>query len=64
MYCSQLLTVHSDVSEGGDDPKKKRKKRKGRGKGTQKPQTDPPSIPIVELFTDGNEGFFVRISHY
>jgi len=53
MYCLQLLNIHFDVSEGGDDPKKKRKKRKGRGKGTQKPQTDPPSIPIVELFADG-----------
>lgn len=42
-----------DLDEGGDDPKKKKKKRKSRGKGTPKPQTDPPSIPIVELFTDG-----------
>jgi hypothetical protein len=53
MYRLWLLDIHFNVS-GGDDPKKKRKKRKGRGKGTQKPQTDPPSIPIVELFTDGN----------
>jgi hypothetical protein len=57
MYCLKLLNIHFDVSEGGDDPKKKRKKRKGRGKGTQKLQMDPPSIPIVELFTDGNLRF-------
>jgi len=54
MYCLQLMNIHFDVSEVGDEAKKKRKKRKGRGKVTQKPQTDPPSIPIVEVFTDGN----------
>jgi hypothetical protein len=49
-----MLNLHFIIPEGGDDPKKKKKKRKSRGKGTPKPQTDPPSIPIVELFTDGN----------
>ncbi|KAJ9601639.1 hypothetical protein L9F63_000172 [Diploptera punctata] len=40
--------------EEPEDAKKKRKKRKGRGgKGNQKQQTDPPSIPIAELFSDG-----------
>jgi hypothetical protein len=47
------MNLHLIVSEGGDDPKKKRKKRKGRGKGSQKLQTDPPSIAIAELFSDG-----------
>jgi hypothetical protein len=45
--------LHFIISEAGEDAKKKRKKRKGRGKGNQKPQTDPPSIPIAELFLDG-----------
>lgn len=43
----------NDLDEGGEDAKKKRKKRKGRGKGNQKPQTDPPTIPVSELFPDG-----------
>jgi methionyl aminopeptidase len=47
------MNLHINISEGGDDAKKKRKKRKGRGKGSQKLQTDPPSIPIAELFPDG-----------
>nr|KAG5686346.1 hypothetical protein BaRGS_008360 [Batillaria attramentaria] len=37
-------------SAGGDAKKKKKKKKKG---GT-KEQTDPPSIPVCELFPDGN----------
>ncbi|XP_003700420.1 methionyl aminopeptidase und [Megachile rotundata] len=38
-----------------EDAKKKRKKRKSRGKaGGVKQQTDPPSIPVSELFPDGN----------
>ncbi|XP_065173686.1 methionine aminopeptidase 2 [Atheta coriaria] len=38
-----------EVTEGSADKKKKRKKKKG-GKPTQ---TDPPSVPIVDLFPDG-----------
>lgn len=39
-----------------EDAKKKKKKRKPRGKtgGGIKQQTDPPSIPVSELFPDGN----------
>ncbi|XP_076447932.1 methionine aminopeptidase 2-like [Babylonia areolata] len=36
---------------GGDGASKKKKKKK---KGGAKTQTDPPSIPICELFADGN----------
>ncbi|PNF18389.1 Methionine aminopeptidase 2 [Cryptotermes secundus] len=43
----------NDLDEGSEDAKKKKKKRKARGKGNQKPQTDPPSIPVAELFPDG-----------
>ncbi|XP_011306767.1 methionine aminopeptidase 2 [Fopius arisanus] len=45
------------AAENGGDPedvKKKKKKRKPRGKGQTKQQTDPPSIPVSELFPDGN----------
>ncbi|XP_076248816.1 methionyl aminopeptidase und [Calliopsis andreniformis] len=38
-----------------EDDKKKKKKHKSRGKtGGPKQQTDPPSIPVSELFPDGN----------
>ncbi|XP_034946638.1 methionine aminopeptidase 2 [Chelonus insularis] len=36
-----------------EDVKKKKKKRKPRGK-SNKQQTDPPSIPVAELYPDGN----------
>ncbi|XP_046408320.1 methionine aminopeptidase 2 [Ischnura elegans] len=42
---------HEEETEEG---KKKRKKRKPKGKGGQKSQTDPPTIPIADLFADGN----------
>ncbi|XP_066992667.1 methionine aminopeptidase 2 [Anabrus simplex] len=42
---------------GGEEAKKKKKKRKGKGGGAggnkAKTQTDPPSIPIADLFSDG-----------
>ena len=43
------------TEDGGEteEAKKKKKKRKPRGKGG-KQQTDPPTIPIAELFPDGN----------
>lgn len=37
-----------------EEVKKKKKKRKPRGKGGVKQQTDPPTIPVSELFPDGN----------
>ncbi|KAL6433185.1 hypothetical protein ACFW04_006425 [Cataglyphis niger] len=37
-----------------EEVKKKKKKRKPRGKGGVKQQTDPPTIPVSELFSDGN----------
>ncbi|KAK7794337.1 hypothetical protein R5R35_011272 [Gryllus longicercus] len=41
-------------AEEGGEGKKKKRKRKGKGTGAKgKTQTDPPSIPIAELFTDG-----------
>lgn len=40
----------------GDDAEKKKKKKKNKNKNKTKPgvQTDPPSIPIVELYPEGN----------
>lgn len=37
----------------GDSEEKKKKKKRNRNKGKGKVQTDPPSIPISELFGDG-----------
>lgn len=37
-----------------EEVKKKKKKRKPRGKGGVKQQTDPPTVPVSELFPDGN----------
>lgn len=37
-----------------EEMKKKKKKRKSRNKGGAKQQTDPPSVPVSELFPDGN----------
>ncbi|EFN85894.1 methionine aminopeptidase 2 [Harpegnathos saltator] len=37
-----------------EEVKKKKKKRKPRGKGGMKQQTDPPTVPVSELFPDGN----------
>ncbi|KAL1116829.1 hypothetical protein AAG570_005299 [Ranatra chinensis] len=45
-------TAATTVIKAEDDVKKK-KKKKGRGGGPKK-QTDPPTIPIVKLFPDGN----------
>ncbi|XP_071444674.1 methionine aminopeptidase 2 [Hetaerina americana] len=37
-----------------EESKKKKKKRKSKSKSSIKSQTDPPTIPIVDLFADGN----------
>lgn len=44
------------MTENGENEevKKKKKKRKARGKGGMKQQTDPPTVPVSELFPDGN----------
>ncbi|CAK1553563.1 unnamed protein product [Leptosia nina] len=43
------------VNNTGDgEEKKKKKKSKNKSKGATKSQTDPPTIPISELYPDGN----------
>lgn len=43
-----------DGSAEGDEKKKKKKKNKSKsGKGSSKEQTNPPTIPIAELYPDG-----------
>ncbi|XP_015521706.2 methionine aminopeptidase 2 [Neodiprion pinetum] len=48
----------AEITENGgesEETKKKKKKRKPRGKaGGIKQQTDPPTVPISDLFPDGN----------
>ncbi|XP_026730022.1 methionine aminopeptidase 2 [Trichoplusia ni] len=44
-----------DGGAEGDEKKKKKKKNKSKsGKGPSKEQTNPPTIPIAELYPDGN----------
>ncbi|XP_045446220.1 methionine aminopeptidase 2 [Melitaea cinxia] len=48
-------TETPSVDENAGDEKKKKKKNKNKsGKNIDKVQTDPPTIPISELFPDGN----------
>lgn len=43
-----------DAGAEGDEKKKKKKKNKSKsGKGPSKEQTNPPTIPIAELYPDG-----------
>lgn len=46
--------VTENNGESEEAKKKKKKKRKPKDKGGVKQQTDPPSIPVAELFPDGN----------
>ncbi|XP_037298977.1 methionine aminopeptidase 2 [Manduca sexta] len=49
--------VQSVVEDGGDGDEKKKKKKKNKskaGKGAVKEQTNPPTIPIAELYPNGN----------
>ncbi|XP_025994543.1 methionine aminopeptidase 2 [Solenopsis invicta] len=46
--------VTENNGESEEAKKKKKKKRKPKDKGGVKQQTDPPSIPVSELFPDGN----------
>ena len=43
----------ADADESADPKKPKKKKNKKKKKKTSKQQTDPPSIPIKELFPSG-----------
>ncbi|XP_060567724.1 methionine aminopeptidase 2-like, partial [Ruditapes philippinarum] len=45
--------AEGETAEGEDGEKKKKKKKKKKG-GANKQQTDPPSISIAELYSDGN----------
>lgn len=49
-----------EVAEQGDgeadgDAEKKKKKKRNRNKGKGKCQTDPPTIPIVDLYPEGKQ---------
>ncbi|KAL4226349.1 Methionine aminopeptidase 2 [Mactra antiquata] len=46
-------TGDAEGAEGEDGEKKKKKKKKKKG-GSAKQQTVPPSIPVIELYPDGN----------
>lgn len=45
--------VQDNQNQDGDSEEKKKKKKRNRNKGKGKTQTNPPSIPITELFPDG-----------
>lgn len=49
-----VAEVTENNGENEEAKKKKKKKRKPKDKGGIKQQTDPPSIPVSELFPDGN----------
>lgn len=47
--------VNGDATSGDAEKKSaNKKKNKNKGKGQKKVQTEPPSIPIADLFPDGN----------
>lgn len=49
-----METLAVDDAADGDEKKKKKKKNKSKfGKGPSKEQTNPPTIPIAELYPDG-----------
>ncbi|XP_013188290.2 methionine aminopeptidase 2 [Amyelois transitella] len=48
------LAVEEPSPEGEDKKKKKKKNKSKSGKGPSKEQTNPPTIPIAELYPDGN----------
>ncbi|XP_053602264.1 methionine aminopeptidase 2 [Plodia interpunctella] len=50
-----LTLTAEEIAADGEDKKKKKKKNKSKtGKGPSKEQTHPPTIPIAELYPDGN----------
>nr|CAD7462134.1 unnamed protein product [Timema tahoe] len=48
-----LDNTEHDADEAGEDTKKKKKKRNRGGRAVHKVQTDPPTIPIADLFPEG-----------
>ncbi|KAJ8732646.1 hypothetical protein PYW07_015245 [Mythimna separata] len=48
------VTVEDGAAEGDEKKKKKKKNKNKSGKGPTKEQTNPPTIPIAELYPDGN----------
>lgn len=51
-----MNTLSVEDGGEGDDKKKKKKKNKSKGgKGSGKEQTNPPTIPIAELYPDGKK---------
>lgn len=50
----QALSVEDAADEGEEKKKKKKKNKSKSGKGPSKEQTKPPTIPIAELYPDGN----------
>ncbi|KAM3962977.1 LOW QUALITY PROTEIN: methionyl aminopeptidase und [Aphomia sociella] len=50
----QSLSVEESTGDGDDKKKKKKKNKNKSGKGPSKEQTSPPTIPIAELYPDGN----------
>ena len=46
--------VTAECATSSEGAKKKKRKKKKKGSDAKKQQTNPPSIPIVELFPDGN----------
>ncbi|XP_062530960.1 methionine aminopeptidase 2 isoform X2 [Bombyx mori] len=49
----EALSLGENAGEG-DEKKKKKKNKSKSGKGSSKEQTVPPTIPVAELFPDGN----------
>ncbi|XP_059062138.1 methionine aminopeptidase 2 [Achroia grisella] len=51
----EVQSLSVEETAGDDEKKKKKKKNKNKsGKGPSKEQTNPPTIPIAELYPDGN----------
>ncbi|XP_075970470.1 methionyl aminopeptidase und [Anticarsia gemmatalis] len=50
----ESLSVEDTPGEGDEKKKKKKKNKNKSGKGPSKEQTNPPTIPIAELYPDGN----------
>lgn len=42
-----------NIEDGANADAKKKRRKRNRGKGNASKQTDPPSVPISQLFPDG-----------
>lgn len=60
----EALTVDDAPAEGDEKKKKKKKNKNKSGKGPTKEQTNPPTIPIAELYPDGVYLLVVYYSYY